>query len=438
MPPESNARHARGEASESEPLIGSSQNVHHPDLESGCALGPLVAQPRLNPADPLVARGNGLGPAPVEIVTATTFVNRDDDPVVPLLGTIDQVVMPAGSLSFWYGAGGVGKTTLLLDMIAHAAAGIPWLDITVRRPLRILVLENEGPRAMFRDKLRKKAAGWDGPSFLENLHVVENPWAAVTLADRAHLEAIRDHCERRGIDLVVAGPLKRLGQHGAGTPDETWAFVEHLRQAGLGQTSWAIAHHENKAGEISGAWEGVTDLTVHVRPDGHGRTRITWQKARWSSDLHGLTWSLTWASNAGYTVADRGETTATQRALRRATQLDERVIAWITDHPGCSSKAVEDGVRGNAAAVREALKRLEKTGRATNTSSDPSGRGGTAHAWYPSSDAGSNLVQNDQTSLDDPPSQESQAAELVHSSVPRRADEGGRDEVVASELDPAG
>ena len=57
---------------------------------------------------------------------------------------------------------------------------------------------------------------------------------------------------------------------------------------------WLI-HHENRAGQVSGAWERVPDTLMHVTSRGNGHMRIFWQKARWSSELHGTTMHLAWS-----------------------------------------------------------------------------------------------------------------------------------------------
>lgn len=69
-----------------------------------------------------------------------------------------------------------------------------------------------------------------------------------------------------------------------------------------------VVHHENRAGQISGAWEGAPDLLVHVQAHGNGRTRLYWEKSRWSSSLHQTSAVLTWSDL-------RASTTKTRQAL---------------------------------------------------------------------------------------------------------------------------
>src|SRR5207248_3322990 len=111
------------------------------------------------------------------------FVRVEEQSGVALVGTRDETVVAAGSDLLVYGDGGVGKTTLELDALIHLAAGTTWLGLEVPRPLRIVIVENEGPRGPFRRKVERRAEAWTGPPFRKNLHFLEEPWAAFTFAD---------------------------------------------------------------------------------------------------------------------------------------------------------------------------------------------------------------------------------------------------------------
>ena len=50
-----------------------------------------------------------------------------------------------------------GKTTWAIDGVVHLAAGAAWLGIPVPRPVRVLVIENEGPAELFREKLAPRS-----------------------------------------------------------------------------------------------------------------------------------------------------------------------------------------------------------------------------------------------------------------------------------------
>lgn len=60
-----------------------------------------------------------------------------------------------------------------------------------------------------------------------------------------------------------------------------------LRPVGLWDgTAFLLLHHENKAGDISGDWMRQPDTVVQLERDGDNpRTKITWRKVRYSSEL---------------------------------------------------------------------------------------------------------------------------------------------------------
>jgi hypothetical protein len=93
-----------------------------------------------------------------ELVVASLdgFIGVDEPGAEALLGDEDGALIPAGGDVMVYGDGGAGKTTLAVDLAFHWAAGDDWLGIPVPRPVSVLLIENEGPRALLRKKLRRK------------------------------------------------------------------------------------------------------------------------------------------------------------------------------------------------------------------------------------------------------------------------------------------
>jgi hypothetical protein len=272
----------------------------------------------------------------------------------PLLGERGAVYVALGSLVVVYGSDGTGKSTLTVDAAAHLGAGIDWLGITVPRQVRVCLIENEGPGALFQAKLTAKSASWDGPDFTQSLHVLTEPWGEFTFADKAARHALTAYCDEHEIDLVMANPTLALGVAASGRPDETQRFVDCLKECGLGdRRAFWLLHHENKAGQISGDWGRHPDTKVLLQADGNRqRTKLTWEKTRWATldpDLRAV--MLDWeVETQGYTVTPLDKIGASDDSLV------ERLTAFLADHPATATTHVCAAVEGTDSRLTELLK----------------------------------------------------------------------------------
>jgi hypothetical protein len=276
-----------------------------------------------------------------QAVTLEAFIAVDEPGAAPLVGDEDAILIPEDGDVMFYGDGGAGKTTLSIDLAYHLAAGEPWLGIPITRPVQVLIVENEGPRPLFRQKLRLKHEGWEGSSIAERIRVVEAPWADLTFADemcRAALAALICGLE---LDVVIVGPVTRSGMNDAGTLQHVRDFMvlvnDARRRAGR-HCTFILIHHENKGGQVSGAWEGAGDTLFHVQGQGHGRTRLYVQKARWSSSHHATTMNLLWADGAGFELDENPDLDD--------LALADLIVAAITQTPGTAWTQVERSIKG--------------------------------------------------------------------------------------------
>ena len=241
-------------------------------------------------------------PDDVAVVTLEEFVGVDEPGTTPLVGDGDNALIPEGGDVMIYGDGGVGKTTLSIHLAFHLAAGQEWIGIDVPRAVRVLLIENEGPRPLFRKKLRRKLDAWDG-SLEGRVRVFEQPWSRFTLATEAWREELALTVAGQEIDVLIVGPLTRVGINEAGTLQDVVAFmrlVADLRERCQRPLTVILIHHESKSGQVSGAWEGSGDTLLHVQGAGNGHTIVHVQKARWSSEHHGQTFKLAWAAGDGF------------------------------------------------------------------------------------------------------------------------------------------
>jgi len=216
------------------------------------------------------------------------FAAERDEDAPPLLGDGNGgAIIPPEGLVVVAGQPGVGKTTVVLDLVAHLASGREWLGMDVPRPLRVLLVENEGPRQMFRRKIERKLAGW-GHALEAEVWIHTWRWGLFSLADseaRAELGAFAfDHA----VDVVVGDPLGTLGAAGPGGPDETRRFVVTLLEMGL-PSAWVFVHHFRKdptpdeVNQLSGAWAGHLDALLLVKPRRRNdEVRLSFPKLRWA------------------------------------------------------------------------------------------------------------------------------------------------------------
>lgn len=305
------------------------------------------------------------------------FAAADDPGAEPLASSTSDggVVIPAEGLVLVYGDGGAGKTTLIVDACIAFASAASWLGVvTVARPLRILMIENDGPRQEFRKKLERKlhhhAVNLD-----DQIRILEDPWAEFTFAEGAHREALAALIAAREYDLVVVGPLASVGAIGGGTPDQIEDFknlLEQVRRSCKRKFAALLIHHENRAGQISGAWERLPDTLIHVQGQGHGRTRLLWQKVRWASALHGTALQLAWADGESFTVEAKPDVTDD-------TMTDDLLEA-VRANPGASWTKLRDleAVRGKATDLAKLRDRLINDGTLVNSSA----RDGYFNLWH--------------------------------------------------------
>jgi hypothetical protein len=317
----------------------------------------------------------GLKAPGLRVVTAEQFAAVVEAGAEPLIGDRTTNLLSAGALAVVYGDGGAGKTTLFLDLAFHLATGHAWLDIEIPQRRRVLWLENEGPRGNFREKWAAKIDAWEGPTLDGHLEVVEEPWAQFTFENELHRSALAEYVTQREIDVVIVGPVATLGIQGGGTPAEVNDFVALVEQTRslIGRPlAVVLIHHENRAGQISGAWERVPDTLAHVSAQGHGKTRLHWQKARWASVLHGTSWHLHWRDGEGFELEDRPEVTE--------ETIVQQLLDAITANPGGSWTAIRDdpNFHGKTVDKQRARDRLLAAETIVNTATAP----GRFNLWH--------------------------------------------------------
>lgn len=304
-------------------------------------------------------------PFVLDIVTLAAFAGVTEEGAKSLLGDRTDGLIPSGADVMMYGDGGAGKTTLCLDLGCHLAVGADWLTIPIAAPCNVLAIENEGPRPLFRTKVAAKldawtAAGHSAPD--KAFRIVEQPWAQFDFTSETHRIALSERIAAAAVDLVLVGPVVMAGMTEAGTLREVRDFLTHLAdvRARSGRpVTFLLVHHENRAGKVSGAWEGAVDALFHVTGMGHGRTRLHIQKARWASTWHGKTLELRWEPGASFSVDDTPKISD--------DDLIEQLLAIIGATPGITASKAEKAVQGvGNDRIRQVRDRMLKGGVIVN------------------------------------------------------------------------
>ena len=117
--------------------------------------------------------------------TIEEFAAHDEPGADPLLGGPDDVGDPEDGDAMCLRRRRRRQDDALLDLACHLAAGDPWLGIPVAARCASLLIENEGPRPLFRRKLRRKRDAWAGSPIDGRLRVLEAPLGVLSFAEPA-------------------------------------------------------------------------------------------------------------------------------------------------------------------------------------------------------------------------------------------------------------
>lgn len=250
----------------------------------------IDADPSTIEVNPFHENGNGHQASPLTDPTCSLdeFVSRrEEDRAEPLIVGPNGPILTPFALGLLAGKTSGGKTTYVVDLLLHAAAGLDYIGFTFPRPLRVLFIQNEGPRGDFQDKLEERLTSW--PHDRTGFRVFDVPawWGDVKLSSDEQRPVIRHAIERHETDLVVCDSLTRFGVKGNGSPEETRAFVDLLVATGLTRdVAFLLLHHpltrpDPSLGEleqIAGAWNPHADVIAMLKKQDGNRARLTFPK----------------------------------------------------------------------------------------------------------------------------------------------------------------
>lgn len=181
----------------------------------------------------------------------------DDESPMPADIIAPRLLTPGGLLVFG-GAPKVGKSDFLMTMLAHMAAGKPFLGLTPPKPLRVFYLQAEVQYDYLRERVRGLGLPDDALALLrENFFIT--PQIRLVLNEdgvRRVAEAIRQRFPGQAPDIIAIDPIRNVfdgGPDGAGENDNNAMMfflqerVEALRQMVNPAAGIILTHHTRKA-----------------------------------------------------------------------------------------------------------------------------------------------------------------------------------------------
>ena len=167
-----------------------------------------------------------------------------------------RLLTPGGMLVLG-GAPKVGKSDFLINLLVHAAAGVPFLRFTPSRPLRVFYLQAEIQYHYLRERLQNLRID---PAVLVHArdNLVATPKLRILLDENGvalTIAAIQAHFPAEPPDIICLDPIRNLfdgGPDGDGENDNTSMLfflqsrVETVREAVAPDAGLILCHHTKK------------------------------------------------------------------------------------------------------------------------------------------------------------------------------------------------
>ncbi|MBQ0805156.1 MAG: AAA family ATPase [Sulfitobacter sp.] len=205
---------------------------------------------------PPLIRLDSAAPAPNEMPAFTLGALLDDDSPMPADIIAPRVLTPGGLLVLG-GAPKVGKSDLLISWLVHMAAGVPFLDFTPPRPLRVFYLQAEIQYHYLRERMKQISlpkevltGARDNLVATPKLNLLLDVEGSVRVA-----AAIQRAFPSEPVDIICIDPIRNLfdgGPEGGGENDNTAMMfflkerVEVLRDHINPDCGVILAHHTKK------------------------------------------------------------------------------------------------------------------------------------------------------------------------------------------------
>jgi hypothetical protein len=200
---------------------------------------------------------------PVRVESLADLFERPPE-AVPVLGGRRLVRAETTAIA---ARAGVGKTTLVRGILAHAASGTAYCGFDFDRPLRSVYFSGEGSGPLWTEgaKLAAERFGLDAEA-LRRIAVIEGGGACGLRLNRpGDLEAIRrilaELKAADGLDLVAFDPFQRFAPGDENSSKDMGAAVDAVLDINREfEVATIVAHHASQAGRGLDAFRGHTSF----------------------------------------------------------------------------------------------------------------------------------------------------------------------------------
>ncbi|WP_333023949.1 AAA family ATPase [Wolbachia endosymbiont of Pentidionis agamae] len=166
-----------------------------------------------------------------------------------------RIVTPSGLLVF-AGAPKVGKSDFLISWLFHMEAGIPFLDMVPKRPLRIFYLQTEIGYHYMRERMQQLKLDEELLELAAD-NLVITPQTKLLLNDDSMDEVVKEIEDSFGsntVDVIAIDPLRNIfdaGDNGSENDNNSMLFflqerIEKLRTLANPDAGIILVHHTKK------------------------------------------------------------------------------------------------------------------------------------------------------------------------------------------------
>lgn len=323
-----------------------------------------------------------------------------DSPIEVPPSLVYPTVVVRGEITTVLGRAGLGKTTYNLNRILRWGAGKPlfgdWKDaegkcyLAPEKPLKILVIENEGAAGMFHHKMgllvtrESQFSAEDRKLARENVLVWgDGGYQGLKLDDAAKVNLVRAGCEKWEPDILFVEPFRGLWRGDENSSTDMANIVDELIGIATDFNLGVIlSHHERKSGagedgELMSAGRGSTVL------EGAVALMENFQKVK-GGDLREITWSKARYLQPPPPTRMEYEPVSGWYNHIPASQLEDSILQVLLEaDTGMNATSVAALLEEKRDLVSRTLGSMHKDGRLKRNQGHSDGSGSTGYVYRP-------------------------------------------------------